>query len=223
MRRLVLCALALLTASCAAPALAANCSTYPYTLANGTTADANQVMANFNLILNCANSSLAHNGANSDITSLSGLVTPLSAGQGGTGQSTSIFSSVNSWSGANDFTTIPTVASTLVYAFATDAPQPLVDGVSIAWSVTSLPNASVTLAGNRTLANFTGSHAGQTITVAITQDATGSRTLAYGTAYDFGAFGTPTLSTAAGKVDLMACYVYDAATPKARCVLNKAS
>jgi hypothetical protein len=42
----------------AAPALAANCSTYPYTLTNGQTADANQVMANFNSILSCANTGL---------------------------------------------------------------------------------------------------------------------------------------------------------------------
>ena len=64
---------------------AANCSTYPYTLTNGQTADATQVMANFNSILSCANTSLAKNGANSDITSLTGLLTPLSIAQGGTG------------------------------------------------------------------------------------------------------------------------------------------
>jgi hypothetical protein len=71
-----------------APALAVNCSSYPYTLTNGSTADANQVMSNFNSILNCANNNLAHNGANSDITSLSGLTTPLSVAQGGTGNTT---------------------------------------------------------------------------------------------------------------------------------------
>lgn len=67
---------------------AANCSSYPFTLTNGTTADANQVMSNFNNILTCANSNLAHNGANSDITSLSALSTPLSVSQGGTGLAT---------------------------------------------------------------------------------------------------------------------------------------
>jgi hypothetical protein len=41
------------------PALAENCPVYPNTLTNGTTADANQVMGNFNSILNCANASLA--------------------------------------------------------------------------------------------------------------------------------------------------------------------
>lgn len=222
MRKLILAALAVVLASCAAPALAANCAGYPYTLTNGTTADANQVMANFNAILACGNNNLAKSGANSDITSLNALSTPLSAAQGGTGQSTSIFSSSNSWSGTNDFTLIPTVNSTYVYAYGTDTPQALTDGASIAWSVAIYPNAKVTLGGNRALANFTGAHIGQTLTLAITQDGTGSRTLSYGTAYDFGAFGTPTLSTAAGKIDILACYVYDAVTPLARCVLNKA-
>jgi hypothetical protein len=67
------------------PADAQNCATYTYTLSNGTTADASKVMSNFNQILNCANTNLAHNGANSDVTSLSGLTTPLSTAQGGTG------------------------------------------------------------------------------------------------------------------------------------------
>jgi hypothetical protein len=68
-------------------------------------ADATQVMANFNNILSCANNNLAKNGANSDITSLSGLLTPLSASQGGTGQSTSIFSTANTWATTQTFAT----------------------------------------------------------------------------------------------------------------------
>jgi hypothetical protein len=57
----------------------------PYTLTNGTTADANQVMADLNDIVSGVNTNAAHNGPNSDITSLTGLTTPLSIGQGGTG------------------------------------------------------------------------------------------------------------------------------------------
>lgn len=103
MKKLILGALAALSLLAASPALALNCSSYPNTLTNGTTADANQVMANFNTIMACANSNLAHNGANSDITSLSTLSTPLSTSQGGTGQSTSIFSSNNTWGGTQLF------------------------------------------------------------------------------------------------------------------------
>lgn len=83
MRRLFLAASFVLLLP--AVAEAANCNSNPFTLANGQTADATQVMANFNNLLNCSNNSLAHNGANSDITSLSGLTTPLSVPQGGTG------------------------------------------------------------------------------------------------------------------------------------------
>lgn len=68
----------------ASGAFALNCSGYSYTFVNGQIADASQVNSNFNTIMNCANNNLAHNGANSDITSLSGLTTPLSPSQGGT-------------------------------------------------------------------------------------------------------------------------------------------
>ena len=64
-------------------------STLPYSLTNGSTADATQVMADFNQIVNNVNANAAANGANSDITSLSGLSTPLSVTQGGTGTTTS--------------------------------------------------------------------------------------------------------------------------------------
>lgn len=100
--------LAILGLVLASPAYASNCSGNPYTLTNGTTADANQVMSNFNNLLTCANSNLAHNGANSDITSLSGLSTPLSVAQGGTGAATASAAAANlsvaSISSANTFT-----------------------------------------------------------------------------------------------------------------------
>jgi hypothetical protein len=76
---------ALLFALLPLAAEAANCSSNPFTLTNGQIGDATQVMSNFNNLLNCANNNLAHNAANSDITSLSGLSTPLSVSQGGTG------------------------------------------------------------------------------------------------------------------------------------------
>lgn len=59
-------------------------NTLPYQLQNGTTADASQVMADFNQIVNNTNSNAAKNGANSDITSITGLTTPLTVAQGGT-------------------------------------------------------------------------------------------------------------------------------------------
>lgn len=70
------------------PAVASNCPANPYNLTNGSSADASQVMGNFNNVLNCADNNLAHNGSNSDITSLNGLTTPLSTSQGGSGNTT---------------------------------------------------------------------------------------------------------------------------------------
>lgn len=49
----------------------------PIILQNGTLADAAQVMADFNKIINDGNANAAENGANSSITSLSGLTSPI--------------------------------------------------------------------------------------------------------------------------------------------------
>lgn len=69
----------------AAPAAFAACiPSIPYNLTNGSLADATQVMGNFNTIVTDVNTNCAHNGANSDITSLTGLTTPLAPTYGGT-------------------------------------------------------------------------------------------------------------------------------------------
>lgn len=60
----------------------------PFTLTNGTVADATQVMADFNQIVNNVNANGAKNGVNSDITALTALSTPLTVTQGGTGLAT---------------------------------------------------------------------------------------------------------------------------------------
>ena len=61
---------------------------------------------------------------------------------------------------------------------------------------------SVTLGGNRTLsANNEGNTVGQSGSIFITQDGTGSRTLAYTSDYKFAGGTAPTLSTAANAVD----------------------
>ena len=77
----------------------------------------------------------------------------------------------------------------------------LTDAASIATDLALSNNFSVTLAGNRTLANPTNTVAGQSGSIFITQDGTGSRTLAFGTNFKFVAGTAPTLSTAASSVD----------------------
>jgi len=77
----------------------------------------------------------------------------------------------------------------------------LTDATSITTDLALSNNFSVTLAGNRTLANPTNIVAGQAGSIFITQDGTGSQTLAYGTYFKFVGGTAPTLSTAAASVD----------------------
>jgi hypothetical protein len=77
----------------------------------------------------------------------------------------------------------------------------LTDGATITPDMADSNNFTVTLEGNRTLANPSNLTAGQSGSIFIVQDATGSRTLAYGSQYDFIGGTAPTLSTAANSVD----------------------
>ena len=77
----------------------------------------------------------------------------------------------------------------------------LTDGATITPDLAADCNFTVTLGGNRTLANPTNITAGQSGSIFIVQDATGSRTLAFGSSWDFPGGTAPTLSTAANAVD----------------------
>lgn len=77
----------------------------------------------------------------------------------------------------------------------------LTDGSTITPDFAVANNFSVTLGGNRTLANPTNLTAGQSGSIFITQDGTGSRTLAYGSYWDFAGGTAPTLTTTASAVD----------------------
>ena len=77
----------------------------------------------------------------------------------------------------------------------------LTDGANISVDLAASNNFTVTLGDNRTLDNPTNIVAGQSGSIFIVQDSTGSRTLAYGTYYDFAGGTAPTLSTAADAVD----------------------
>lgn len=77
----------------------------------------------------------------------------------------------------------------------------LTDGATITPDLADSNNFSVTLGGNRTLANPSNIVAGQSGSFFISQDGTGSRTLAYGSYYDFAGGTAPTISTTASAVD----------------------
>jgi len=85
---------------------------------------------------------------------------------------------------------------------AYNAEGTLTDGATITWNVGTSPVAKVTLGGNRTLSAPTNGATGQFISLAVIQDATGSRTLTWNSVYEFTADTAPTLTTTASKADL---------------------
>ena len=140
-------------------------------------------------------------------------ITDLAVADGGTGASTA----------ANARTNLGLVIGTDVQAYnannaVTNAVQSftvaqrgsitgLTDGATITPDFAAANNYSVTLGGNRTLANPTNLTAGQSGVIVITQDGTGSRTLAYGSYFKFAGGTAPTLTTTAAAVDVLAYYV----------------
>lgn len=96
----------------------------------------------------------------------------------------------------------------------------LTDGATITPDFAAANNFSVTLGGNRTLANPTNLTAGQSGVIVITQDSTGSRTLAYGSYFKFPGGTAPTLTTTANAVDVLAYYVESSTRITARLVAD---
>lgn len=96
----------------------------------------------------------------------------------------------------------------------------LTDGATITPDFSAANNFSVTLGGNRTLANPTNQTAGQSGAIVITQDATGSRTLSFGSNWKFPNGTAPTLTTTANKVDVLVYYVESASRISAQLLSN---
>lgn len=83
------------------------------------------------------------------------------------------------------------------------APTVLTSGTTITPDFNAGLNFTLTLAHNATLANPSNAQAGDSGVIKITQDGTGSRTMAYGANWKFPG-GAPVLSTAAGTIDVLA-------------------
>jgi|CXWL01.1.fsa_nt_gi hypothetical protein len=112
-------------------------------------------------------------------------------------------------------------ATTAEYITGTDATRSLVvdqvwgagaltaltDAVTIAVDMSTGINFSVTLGGNRTLGNPTNTKVGQTGCIVVTQDVTGSRTLAYSSNWEFAGGTAVTLSTVASTKDILYYWV----------------
>lgn len=83
----------------------------------------------------------------------------------------------------------------------TVTPVTLTDAATIATDASLSNTFLVTLGGNRTLGNPTNLQNGQILNWLVTQDGTGSRTLAYGSLFRWAGGVAPTLSTAANARD----------------------
>lgn len=81
------------------------------------------------------------------------------------------------------------------------APVTLTDGATITPDFSAGINFVVTLAGNRTLANPTNVKDGQSGVLLVKQDATGSRTLTWGSNWKWASATAPTLTTTASRTD----------------------
>jgi len=88
----------------------------------------------------------------------------------------------------------------------------LTDAASITSDFAKGNNFLVTIGGNRTLAAPSNAVAGQSGSIYIIQDGSGSRTLGYNTVFQFVSATVPTLSTGAGDVDMLVYMARSAAT-----------
>ena len=79
----------------------------------------------------------------------------------------------------------------------------LTDAASVAVDFNDANMFMVTLGGNRTLAAPSNATTGQTGSIYVIQDGTGSRTLSYNNAWRFPAGSVPVATTTASAVDLV--------------------
>lgn len=147
-------------------------------------------------------------GDGATFSSLNLTTTPLAVGSGGTGATSFTSGSLLKGSGTSPVTVAtagtdyPGLATAQTFTKGQrGAIVTLTDGATVTPDMADGNNFSLTLGGNRTLANPTNLTAGQSGSIFLVQDGTGSRTLAYGSYYDFAGGTAPTLTTTANAVD----------------------
>ena len=96
----------------------------------------------------------------------------------------------------------------------------LTDAATIGVDMSTGINFSVTLGGSRTLGNPTNTKVGQSGAIRVSQDGTGSRTLAYGGNYKWASGTACVLSTAASKIDYLFYFVYSSTEIFLSCTLD---
>ena len=96
----------------------------------------------------------------------------------------------------------------------------LTDGATVTPDFSASNNYKIILGGNRTLANPTNLVAGQSGAILVSQDSTGSRTLAFGSYWKFAGGTAPTLTTTASATDVIAFFVDSTSRITAQVLLN---
>jgi hypothetical protein len=171
---------------------------------------AGNVSLNAHKITNLTNGSSAQDAV--AFNQLPSTTTPLALNQGGTGVNVASDAALLSSLGA-----APLAGATFT-GYVAPAAGILTFGSTIAVNAALGNDFTVTLtASTGTLANPSNSTAWQIIRFHITQGTGGSFTLSYGGVYDFGTAGQPTLTTTAGKVDVLA-FQYDPNLTKWYCM-----
>ena len=147
--------------------------------------------------------------------------------------SNKVFSGTVITSGTNTFTSTTTHSGTAVFnaqisatssaTFSGAVGTPIVSlsaATSVALDLSSGNDFGITLGNATTLVNPTNAKIGQTGTIAVKQDGTGSRTLSYGDAYNFASGTAPTLSTAAAATDILIYKVREVSSVDVASILN---
>ena len=119
-----------------------------------------------------------------------------------------------------DGTTGATLPGLAVLGLAYQNVVTLTDATTITANLAQTNNFTVTLGGNRTLANATNITTGQSGFIIVRQDGTGSRTLSFGTGWRFTNNTAPTLTTTASAVDLIVYVARDSGNLIAQAVLS---
>jgi hypothetical protein len=154
---------------------------------------------------------LAAQGASGSVSSASALVLAEQAGITSTGADEIDLVNVNNslqWRLESDgatYTVAATNRSQSYTAAQVVAIVSLTDAATIATDASQGNVFTVTLGGNRTLGAPTNLGSGGTYLWIVTQDGTGSRTLAYNSAFKFPGGTAPVLSTTANAVDVLSC------------------
>jgi hypothetical protein len=131
------------------------------------------------------------------------------------------FTSTTTHSGTAVFSAEISATSSATFSGAVGTPiVSLSAATSVALDLSSGNDFGITLANATTLVNPTNAKIGQTGTIAVKQDGTGSRTLSYGDAYNFASGTAPTLSTAAAATDILIYKVREVSSVDVASILN---